>query len=101
MGIIFDSPQDRPQPPRPQRRRSVLIEEEESAPPLKRRPARTKQPASAVADPVVLTVFLSLQKLWRRQGTLRRTHGGLRSTPDEAELWKQLSCYLTKRENWA
>jgi hypothetical protein len=96
MGIIFDNPQDRPQPPRPQRRR--LIEEEERAPPLKRGPQRGKQ---AVADPVVLTLFVGLQKLWRRQGTLRRTYGGMRASPDEAELWQQLARYLTKQDNWA
>ncbi len=89
MGIIFDHPQDRPQPPRPQRRRrSQVIEEEERAPPLKRK--RSKQPA--VADPFVLTLFGGLQKLWRRQGTT-----DMRSSPDEAELWKQLARYLTKR----
>lgn len=94
MGIIFDHPQDRPQPPPPQRRKSQLVEEDERAPPLKRK--RSKR---AVADPFVLTLFGGLQKLWRRQGTLRRTHGGMRCSPEEAELWKQLSRYLTKREN--
>ena len=91
MGLIWDHPQDRL--PRPNRRKA----DEESPPPTKRRTAGT----SAVADPVVLTTFVTLQKIWRRQGTLRRTYGGMPSSREERGAWKQLTEYLTKQDNWA
>ncbi len=72
MGMIFDNPQDRP-----------------------RRYPQPNKPPEGEADDFVLTVFTSLQKIWRA----RRDCG--RRSLDELELWKKLARYLTQQDNWA
>jgi hypothetical protein len=51
------------------------------------------------ADRGVVTIFTALQTVWRRQGTLRRTYDGMRSSPEERSAWKHLIEYLLKDNN--
>ena len=66
---------------------------------LYRSKTRQRKPKveEAVADKAVVAVFTGLQNVWRRQGTLRRTYDGMRSSPEERGAWKQLIEYLTQR----
>ena len=47
------------------------------------------------ADTPVVEVFRRMQKVWRRQGTLRRTYNGMPTSREERESWRQLIQYLT------
>ncbi len=47
------------------------------------------------ADGTVVVVFVGLQKVWRRQGTLRRTYDGMPSSREERVGWRQLIQYLS------
>jgi hypothetical protein len=51
-----------------------------------KRIARTKQQRIEIADRAVVAVFMQLQNIWRRQGTLR----GVQSSREEREGWEQL-----------
>ena len=85
MGLLFSQPV----PPRPEKppRKSFLFPFAEEG---------TKRPISDSADSAVVALFSGLQKVWRRQGTLRRTYHGMPSSPEERAAWKQLIEYLVK-----
>jgi hypothetical protein len=96
MSLFFSEPV----PPRPKRppRKSFLFPFAEADRPLSARASTsgTKQPIGDAADNAVVALFLGLQKIWRRQGTLRRTYDGMPSSREEREVWKQLIQYLIK-----
>jgi hypothetical protein len=92
MGLLFAEPVP-PRPPRP-RKGGLLFAEKHTSAAIR----STKKPPSDVADDTIVAVFSSLQKIWRRQGTLRRTYQGMRSSQEECEAWRQLIEYLTKKD---
>jgi hypothetical protein len=47
------------------------------------------------ADKAVLADFMTLQSVWRRQGTLRSTFKRMPSSREERQAWKHLIQYLT------
>ena len=48
------------------------------------------------ADSAMVAIFMELQNVWRRQGTLRRTYSGMPSSREERRAWKQLILHLEK-----
>jgi hypothetical protein len=63
--------------------------------PANRRTDNSKRRDVENADRAFVAVFEQLQKVWRRQGTLRRTFNGMPTSREERESWKQLIQYLT------
>jgi hypothetical protein len=65
-------------------------------PPANRKTSQTKQHLKIEqADEAVLADFITLQSVWRRQGTLRRTSKGTLSSREERQAWKHLIQHLT------
>ena len=66
--------------------------------PLSNRKRQSSRQAQQIetADSFVVEIFAELQRLWRRQGTLRRTFDGMPTSPQECEGWKRLIRYLAK-----
>jgi hypothetical protein len=61
----------------------------------KRRSFRQAQQIET-ADSFVVEIFAELQRLWRRQGRLRRTFDGMPTSQQECEGWKRLIRHLGK-----
>jgi hypothetical protein len=59
---------------------------------------RTRPPLQIEADASVIALFRDLQRLWRRQGTLRTTFEGMPSSREERRDWERLIQYLTKSD---
>jgi hypothetical protein len=55
-----------------------------------RQPANRRTPKIEQADKAVLADFMTLQSVWRRQGTLRST------SREERQAWKHLIQHLTQ-----
>jgi hypothetical protein len=66
--------------------------------PLNNRKRQSSRQAQQIetADSFVVEIFAELQRLWRRQGTLRRTFDGMPTSHQEREAWKRLIRYLAK-----
>jgi hypothetical protein len=76
--LFLNGPEDHRRPPN-NRKRQFLTQQQRIEP----------------ADSFVVKVFAELQKIWRREGSQRRTLDHMPSSRQERRRWKRLIRYLS------